>query len=236
MSRVDPATTRAHWDALAADYDRAKARNDAYYVALKRLIADHVPVPTRDRILEVGCGTGQILAELRPREGLGIDASPRMIEVARERAADRPELSFRELDAAGAEGLGEFDAVVSSDLLEHVDGWRQVVSAMVAACRPGGVVVITTPSPTWSLPLWVLEKLRLKMPEGPHAFVHRREIARSLEGAGCEVRVCGTHLILPIRLAGLGPRISTAAARLPLLRALGVIQLVVATKPAEVTS
>ncbi|MHC5114464.1 MAG: class I SAM-dependent methyltransferase [Planctomycetota bacterium] len=235
MSHVDPATTRAHWDAMASGYDAAKARNDAYYVALKRLVAAHVPADHRGRVLEVGCGTGQILADLRPGEGVGIDASPRMIAVARERCADRPELSFRELDATAVASLGPFDAVVSSDLLEHVDAWPEVVTAMAGACRPGGVIVITTPSPAWTLPLWLLEKLRLKMPEGPHVFVPRRRVADRLAAEGCTVLTSETHQILPLRLAGIGPRVSAAAARLPVLRALGVIQLVTARAP-EVTT
>ena len=79
----------------------------------------------------------------------------------------------------------------------------------------------------------MLEKLKLKMPEGPHAFVAARPIAEHLRGLGCSVEKVGTHLLLPVRLAGLGRWLSAPAARLAGLRHLGVIQLIVARNRAE---
>ncbi|MHC5002075.1 MAG: class I SAM-dependent methyltransferase [Planctomycetota bacterium] len=230
MTGPDPDLTRAHWDGLAEAYDDAKARNSAYYDALKRLIDRAVPAAARARMLDLGCGTGQILAHLRPGTGLGLDASPAMIDRASKAFPGRGELTFEVADAAAIAGPGGFDAVVSADLLEHVPDWRGVVRAAVAACRPGGRIVLTTPNPAWATPLWILERLRLKMPEGPHRYVSRRAIADALRDEGCRIIASGTHLLVPARAAGLGPRLSAAAERLPVLRALGVIQLVAAER------
>lgn len=230
---ADINATRRHWDQQAESYDAAKQRNDVYYRTLKACFARAVPTEFRGRVLEVGCGTGQILASLNPREGLGIDLSPRMIDIARRQFHDRPSLRFEVLPAtrSGAVGDGLFDTVISGDMLEHVDDWRAAVSAMVAACAPGGLIVVATPNPMWTLPLWILEKLRLKMPEGPHRFVRTRDIAEHLRSLGCTVTACETHLLLPLELAGLGPAMSGIAQRLPLTNRLGVIQMVVARRP-----
>ncbi|MCA9291616.1 MAG: methyltransferase domain-containing protein [Phycisphaerales bacterium] len=228
---LDTDATRAHWDDLASGYDAAKARNDVYYGTLKRLLQEAVPDDARGHVLEVGCGTGQLLAALAPTRGLGIDISPGMIDRARARQAPHPELVFDVLDATDAAARGPFDAVVSADVLEHVPDWSAVVDACVDACRPGGTIVLTTPNPLWTLPLWILEKARLKMPEGPHAFVSIRRVAARLRERGCAVRRVGTHAMIPARLLGLGPTVSRLAADLPLLRWAGVIQMVVATRP-----
>ncbi|MHC4991639.1 MAG: class I SAM-dependent methyltransferase, partial [Planctomycetota bacterium] len=230
MATLDPDKTRRHWNDLADSYDQAKARNAVYYQSLKRLIDERVPRGQRHRVLDVGCGTGQILAHLEPESGVGIDASESMIEHAREAYATRRELRFEVHDAAAVDQLGQFDAVVSADLLEHVPDWRAVVAAIAQACTPGGRIVITTPSPRWAMPLWILETLRLKMPEGPHEFVPVRSIAAALEEDGCIIAHCGTHLLLPASLLGTGPRLSRVAERAPILRGLGVIQLVVADR------
>jgi hypothetical protein len=78
----------------------------------------------------------------------------------------------------------------------------------------------------------VLEKLRLKMAEGPHRYVAAGPICRRLETLRFSIERGTTHLLLPARLLGAGPGLSRACARLPLLRRLGVIQLVVAVKVA----
>ncbi|MHC4910714.1 MAG: class I SAM-dependent methyltransferase, partial [Planctomycetota bacterium] len=211
MGGPDAIATTRHWDAAAGAYDAAKAKNAPYYDALKDLVATWVPHAHRERVLDIGCGTGQILSSLRPREGVGIDASERMIARATAAAEARPELSFRVLTAEEAGTLGAFDTVISADMLEHVPDWRTAVAAAVRACRPGGRIVLTTPNPLWALPLWVLEKLRLKMPEGPHRFVGRHAIARALSAGGAEVRHVGTYQLVPARLLGLGPALSRVA-------------------------
>ena len=215
---------------MAESYDSAKRKNDVYYRTLKACFAAAVPLAARGRVLEIGCGTGQVLASLRASEGVGIDLSPRMIEVAKRLFANRTELTFASMDAAAAAGLGEFDAVISADVMEHVQDWHAAVDAMVRACRRGGVIAISTPNPIWTFPLWVLEKVKLKMPEGPHQFVSRQAIASHMRRLGCEVQRTSTHLTIPLELAGIGPRFSSWCEAFPLLRSLGVIQMIVATR------
>ena len=70
MTAVDADSSREHWDAQAATYDKDKARNATYYRALKSLIEQAIPTSHRGRVLDVGCGTGQVLAALSPRQGM----------------------------------------------------------------------------------------------------------------------------------------------------------------------
>ena len=230
MSPVDPVETREHWDSLAAAYDEAKARNDFYYRFLKSLVSRWVQSASPRAVLDVGCGTGQLLAYLNPDKGLGIDVSPAMVTEAARRFGDRKNLEFRVWRAEEAGDLGQFEAVFSADVLEHVSDWRATVQSMVEALAPRGRLVLTTPNPRWAGPLWLLEKLRLKMPEGPHHFVASRPIASLLAQLGCTILHRGTYLLVPTELGGLGPKVSWAAAQMPIVRSCGVIQLVVARR------
>ena len=92
---------RRHFDAIAGDYDRWKAKASYYYQLLAELHRELVPPGAS--VLEVGCGTGTILAALLPVRGLGIDLSPRMIAIA---AARHPELEFLAMDAAALPPAG----------------------------------------------------------------------------------------------------------------------------------
>ncbi len=232
MTTVEGEASREHWDALAATYDEAKARNAVYYGSLKKLIDDAVPASHRGDVLDVGSGTGQVLAALAPARGVGIDVSEQMVDRARRQHARRDELEFNVADAVDAGQLGRFDAVVCVDVLEHVPDWPAVIDALAEACRDDGVIVLTTPNPAWALPLWVLEKLRLKMAEGPHRYVAAGALARRLRERGFLIRRNETHLLIPARLLGLGARLSRWGVTLPILRRLGVIQLVVASRRA----
>src|SRR4051812_49035115 len=79
----------AELDAHAADRDRWRARNAYYYRAIEDLV--RFVVPEGQRVLEIGCGTGDLLAAVKPGYGVGVDIAPRMIETAR---AKHPALQF----------------------------------------------------------------------------------------------------------------------------------------------
>jgi ubiquinone/menaquinone biosynthesis C-methylase UbiE len=104
-----------------------------------------------ERVLDVGCGTGILtrqIARLLTTEGacaVGIDAAPKMIDVARRRAAGVPRLAF---DVAAAESLAysdaSFDCAVSTFFYHHIDAElkRRSLSELLRVLKPGGKLVI----------------------------------------------------------------------------------------------
>ena len=100
-----------------------------------------------ERVLDLGCGDGRLLAlvlEVRPGvvEGVGLDNSPPMIELARERFAGEPRVEVQPHDLRQPlPDLGTFDVVVSGFAIHHLAHERkQALFAEVAsALRPGGV-------------------------------------------------------------------------------------------------
>ena len=104
-----------------------------------------------EKVLDVGCGTGRVVslaATLVGDEGrvVGIDASPKMIELARERV--RKEGTKAEFRTAVMEELSfaesSFDVVLSSQALHHVprDAKVRAVREMLRVLRPGGRLLI----------------------------------------------------------------------------------------------
>ena len=90
-------------------------------------------------MLDVGCGDLALWAALRERPRvLGVDVRlpPPRVEGIERRRVDARELAFRE----------EFDAVVSTQMLDDVDEWRDVLMHMAAALRPGGTLLLTCDS------------------------------------------------------------------------------------------
>src|SRR5436305_15146665 len=98
-------------DEIAARRDAWIQRNSFFYQEDYRYM--RFLVPPGLRVLELGCGTGRLLAELRPSRGVGIDFSSKMVEIGRQR---HPELEFYEGDVEDPEFMsgvnGPFDVIV----------------------------------------------------------------------------------------------------------------------------
>lgn len=98
-------------------------------------------------VLEVGCGMGYLtyaLARHGYSRALGIDISSRAIELARERYGD----FYREADVLtfARETVERFDAVVLSEVIEHLENPIEVIAAAKLLLKPGGLLICTTPN------------------------------------------------------------------------------------------
>lgn len=97
-------------------------------------------------VLEVGCGIGVVASHLAERHGwnvTGIDLDSEQIERARNDNPENAHLKFREADATKLpfEG-GEFDMVLSLNVLHHVPDWNAALAEAGRILRPEGFYVL----------------------------------------------------------------------------------------------
>jgi len=96
------------------------------------------------RVLDAGCGTGEhaLLAAARGADVVGVDISPRAIEQARRKAAERDlAVRFEVADALSLDGLGlTFDTVIDSGLFHVFDDADRTryVTSLASVLPPGG--------------------------------------------------------------------------------------------------
>src|SRR6478735_7357396 len=96
-------TIRSHFEAMAADREHWIQLNRHYYEDLERFYRS--VIPRGSRVLEIGSGTGDLLAAVEPSYGVGIDFSPAFVGMARQR---HPGLTFMEMDAANLDITEKF--------------------------------------------------------------------------------------------------------------------------------
>jgi ubiquinone/menaquinone biosynthesis C-methylase UbiE len=120
------------------------------------------------RILEVGCGWGE-LAEWVARETgaevIAVDLSPHMVELARQRGVDATVGDAQELPFAA----GEFDVAVAAWMLYHVPDLDRGLAELARVLRPGGRLVVATNS------RFHLLELRELVGSGPSLLKFSRE-------------------------------------------------------------
>lgn len=109
----------------------------------------HVLPPRRLRLLELGCGTGNVLVALTEfGEAVGMEVDPRLIAVARAAGADVRRGALPE-DLAVEPGWA--DVVLLLDVLEHLDDDGAALGTARRALGADGLLVVTVPAYGW---LW----------------------------------------------------------------------------------
>jgi SAM-dependent methyltransferase len=165
----DPALVAAEY----ADEARLRKRASAYTgasgaadarVPLVAAVAEIRP----SRVLEVGCGWGELAVWIRRETGaevVAVDLSPRMVELARSRGVDARLGDVEELPFAD----GEFDAAVAAWMLYHVPNRGRAIAELARVLRPGGRLVAATNSVTH------LQELRELVGSGRSTIAFSRE-------------------------------------------------------------
>lgn len=165
----------ANYERIAADHLEAEARTSqnpfiderlwqASEDSTAALIARHVR--PGDRVLDVGVGLGRLLSRFPQLERHGVDISIEYLLRARATGVDVALARVEDLPYPPE----TFDAVLATDVLEHVLDLNDAVEEMLGVLRPGGVLIVRTPNRE-DLTAYVA-------PDFPYRFVHLRHFDR----------------------------------------------------------
>ncbi len=188
---------KKHFNSIAKDYDYYKKKNSYYYSQLKKILEDIIP-PGR-KVLEIGCGTGDLLCSVKPMDGLGIDISEEMVKIACQKYRNKSNLHFSTKKLSSFMN-NKFEYVFMSDVIEHLEKPEYLLEEVSMILGKGSIFVITMANPIWEPVLLLAEKLKLKMPEGKHYRYGYRKIKKILNKYGLEVIDHDRVLLCPIYL------------------------------------
>ncbi|MDP3765571.1 MAG: methyltransferase domain-containing protein [Nanoarchaeota archaeon] len=171
-----------HYDEISEDYDK----NINLYCQ-KRFFAI-VKKFSKGKVLEVGCGTGLIQNKLKGV--VGVDITLSMLEKNKNDAvcADAHSIPFKD---------GIFDAVYSIDVIEHVKNPGKMVDECRRVLKKNGTLVLITPNGDMEVALDIAEKLKLKLPEGPHKFLRFGELVNLAKKYDFEILSAERFVLFP---------------------------------------
>ncbi len=169
----DLASVRAHYDQLSVRYrdDSNQVCRRAYEALTREVLSD------AQRVLELGAGPSPALSVLSAPVRVASDLSREMLRA-------NPHLHEAVRLVADAQCLpfatGAFDAIFCVNVLEHVPDPGQLIREAARILSPGGLFFGITPNGGTGWILELLERLRLKLPEGPHRFLDYAELGSML--------------------------------------------------------
>jgi len=217
----------AEFDRYAPERELWVAKNAAYYRAIERLVA--FCVPPGASVLEIGCGTGDLLAALRPTEGVGIDLSPKLIERAR---AKHPHLQFLVADAESLDAPElhnrHFDYVVLSDVVGLLADVWAAFRALRRVCGARTRIIVTYYNFVWEPLLNLGERLGWKMPIKQQNWLGMQDLANLLELNHFDIVRRSTAQLIPMNIPVLAPLANRYLSGMPFFRAVALTQLFVA--------
>jgi 2-polyprenyl-3-methyl-5-hydroxy-6-metoxy-1,4-benzoquinol methylase len=214
-----------HFDAIASRYDYFKKKNWYYYKKLKELYQGIIP-PEKN-VLEIGCGTGDILASLKVRSGVGIDISSGMIAIAKQKY---PDLQF---EATGLENFKSnirFDYIILADVIEHVDNLSEMIKSLSLICDKNAKVIISYANPLWEPVLLFLEKIGQKMPEGPHYRIPYRKFKKTIEKNNFLTIERNWRLLIPANIPLISALLNSVFFYVPLFKRVGMLEYIIIRK------
>jgi ubiquinone/menaquinone biosynthesis C-methylase UbiE len=210
---------RERVDATLEEIERWRRYNAAYHDDDRKFM--RFLIPPGKRVLELGCGSGHMLAALQPSHGVGVDFSEKAVERAR---LHYPHLQFVLGDVEDAATLqaieGPFDYIVLADtigLLEDIDGTLRLIHQL---CSPSTRLIIAYYSHLWEPVLRSAEAVGLRNKQPQFNYIATADFLNLMDLADFEVISQEQRQLLPRRWLGLGPLINKYIAPLPGIRQL----------------
>jgi SAM-dependent methyltransferase len=191
---------RLHWDSVALEIGVAATWGEYYHKRLEEVYRSLVFPGLR--VIEIGCGHGDLLAALKPSFGVGVDFSGAMVRAAGSR---HPDLHFIQADAHELPLKEKFDLVVLSDLVNDLWDVQAALLNLAPLANRNTRVIINLYSRVWELPLAATEKLGLARPTLNQNWLHVEDLSGLLELADFQVIRHWTEILCPLDIPLFAP-------------------------------
>jgi SAM-dependent methyltransferase len=220
MSKED---VREFFNRTAGSRAKWEKRNSFYHKSLQRYFS--FIIPGGSRVLEVGCGLGDLLASIKPAYGVGVDFSEATIELAKERY---PGLIFHVQEAESLSLHESFDYIILSDLACSLWDAQKALECVFRHCNEHTRLIISNFNYLWQPVMLMAESLHLKLSQPRQNWLSTADINNLLELTGFRIITVQHKLMFPKNIPVINQLFNKIFANLPLIDKLDLVNIIVA--------
>lgn len=212
-----------YFDSISKVREKWNKRNYYYHRLIKKYYG--FLIPSGSRVLEIGCGIGDLLDSVKPDYGVGIDISKEMIKHAKEKY---PKYKFITADIENIEFDEKFDYIIISDLIGFLWDVQIALKNIKKLCNENTRVIINSFNYLWEPVLKFFEYTGLRLKQPLLNWLSIKDINGLLDLEGFEVIKVDRKIILPKRIPLLNFFFNNILSNLPFINKLCLSNIIVA--------
>lgn len=206
-----------YFESLASKRKRSRKKHGYYWNEITRYCNYFAHEKTS--VLEIGCGTGELISQIKGERKVGIDFSPKMIEEARKGSSD---VTFHVMAVEKLNLNDKFDLIILSNLIGFVDDVQFVFEQLHQVCHSRTKIIVTYYNYFWEPLLKLGESLGFKTKTPNQNWLTQADIKNLLFLAGFDEYRRTNMMLLPVYIPILSEFFNKILVKLPLIRAMAL--------------
>jgi len=208
---------KEYFDSLASIRVRDRKRHSYYWDSITKYC--NYFSHESNSVLEVGCGTGELIHDIIGKRKVGIDFSEKMISIAK---GQFPEIDFRVMPAERLDLDEKFDVVILSNLIGFVDDVQIIFRELQKVCHQQTKIIITYYNFLWEPLVKFAELTGIKRKTPNQNWLLQQDIKNLLALSGFETYRRVNTMMFPFYIPLLSPFLNRFLVRMPLFRLLAL--------------
>ncbi len=206
-----------YFASVAPQWRQYRRRHAYYWNQITRFISFYMN--DSQSVIEIGCATGETIAQVPARRRVGIDFCDELIVQARE---DHPEVEFHAMAAEDITLDEKFDVVIMSNLIGYLDDIELVLNQVRKLCHRRTRVIITSYNRFWEPFIGFAEAVGIKRKSPEQNWLSKSDLRNLLYLTGFEVYRTNSCMLMPFGVPLLAPFLNRFVSHLPLMGALSL--------------
>ena len=202
--------------------------NKSYYKDLERI--HKLLIPSGKRVLEIGCGVGDLLSIVSPDYGVGIEIDPSTVDIAKARHTNL-KIHLADAEEISTESIGEadpFDIIIINNTLNTVNDVQGLLENLEQFCHCDTRLIISFHNWLWQPLLKFAEKIHQREPQPPESWLTPGDINNLLDFSGWETLKQGHRCLIPRYIPLISNFTNRWVSQLPLFENLSLTHWIVA--------